>query len=133
MNLGNDKALWLLFLVPAVLVPVYAWCFWRKARALRALASCEMLAKINNSVSLGRQVFKALLLVLAFVLIVLALTEPKWNPQPQQIRRQGRGRRDPARHSRPCSRKTSSPIAWSDPRSPSPTCWKCFRATASRS
>ena len=27
MNLGNDKALWLLFLVPAVLMPVYAWCF----------------------------------------------------------------------------------------------------------
>ncbi|HPC94443.1 MAG TPA: VWA domain-containing protein [Sedimentisphaerales bacterium] len=90
MNLGNEKALWLLFLVPAVLVPVYAWCFWRKAQALRTLASCEMLAKINNSVSLGRQVLKAVLLVLAFVLIVLALTEPKWNPQPQQIRRQGR-------------------------------------------
>lgn len=43
-----------------------------KAR-LRTLASCEMLAKINNSVSLGRQVLKAVLLVLAFVLIVLAL------------------------------------------------------------
>ncbi|MDY0357173.1 MAG: VWA domain-containing protein [Sedimentisphaerales bacterium] len=90
MNLGNDKALWLLFLVPAVLTPVYAWCFWRKAQALRALASHEMLARINNTVSLNKQVFKAFLLVLAFVLIVLALTEPKWNPQPQQIRRQGR-------------------------------------------
>jgi Ca-activated chloride channel homolog len=90
MNLGNDKALWLLFIVPAVLVPVYAWCFWRKAQALKVLASHEMLAKINNSVSLKKQIFKAFLLVLAFVLIVLALTEPKWNPQPQQIRRQGR-------------------------------------------
>ncbi len=90
MNLGNDKALWLLFLVPAVLAPVYAWCFWRKAQALKALASHEMLARINNTVSLHRQVFKACLLVLAFVLIVLALTEPKWNPQPLQIRRQGR-------------------------------------------
>ena len=38
MNLGNDKALWLLFLVPVVLAPVYAWCFWRKAQALRVLA-----------------------------------------------------------------------------------------------
>lgn len=90
MNLGNDKALWLLFLVPAVLAPVYVWCFWRKAQALRALASHEMLARINNTVSLHKQVFNAFLLVLAFVLIVLALTEPKWNPQPQQIRRQGR-------------------------------------------
>ena len=30
------------------------------------------------------------MLVLAFVSIVVALTEPKWNPQPQQIRRKGR-------------------------------------------
>ncbi len=90
MNLGNDRALWLLFAVPVVLVPAYAWCFWRKAQALKMLASHEMLAKINNTVSLTKQVCKACLLVLAFVLIVLALTEPKWNPQPQQIRRQGR-------------------------------------------
>jgi Ca-activated chloride channel family protein len=90
MNLGNDKALWLLFLVPAVLAPAYAWCFWRKARTLRVLASHEMLAKINNTVSLRKQVLKAVLLVLGFTSIVVALTEPKWNPQPQQIRRKGR-------------------------------------------
>ncbi len=90
MNLGNDRALWLLFLVPAVLVPVYAWCFWRKAQALKVLASSEMLAKINSSVSLKRQGVKALLLVLAFVSLVVALTEPRWNPQPQRIRREGR-------------------------------------------
>jgi Ca-activated chloride channel family protein len=90
MNLGNDKALWLLFAVPVVLIPAYAWCFWRKAAALRVLASHEMLRKINSSVSLQKQVLKAALLILAFVSIVLALTEPKWNPQPQQIRRQGR-------------------------------------------
>lgn len=90
MNLGNDRALWLLFLVPAVLVPAYAWCFWRKARALRILASHEMLTKINNTVSLRKQVLKAVLLILGFASIVVALTEPKWNPQPQQIRQKGR-------------------------------------------
>jgi Ca-activated chloride channel family protein len=90
MNLGNDKALWLLFLVPMVLGPVYLWCFWRKARALRLLASSAMLAKINNTVSLRRQVLKAVLLLLGFTSIVVALTEPQWNPQPQQIRRRGR-------------------------------------------
>jgi Ca-activated chloride channel family protein len=90
MNLGNDKALWLLFLVPAVLVPAYAWCFWRKAQALRVLASHEMLAKINRGVSLKRQVVKAILLIVAFVSVAVALTEPKWNPQPERIRREGR-------------------------------------------
>lgn len=90
MNLGNDKALWLLFILPAVLVPAYAWCFWRKANMLRALASSEMLKKINVAASLRKQVLKAFLLVAAFVSIVIALTAPKWNAQPQQIRRQGR-------------------------------------------
>ncbi len=90
MNLGNDSALWWLFAAPVVLVPAYAWCFWRKARALRVLAASEMLGKINGTVSLKKQVFKAMLLVGAFVSIVLALTEPKWNPQVQKIRRKGR-------------------------------------------
>ena len=90
MNLGNDNALWLLFVVPAVLIPAYVWYFWRKARTLRVLASSEMLRKINSTVSLQKQVLKAALLIVAFVSIVLALTEPKWNPQPQQIRRRGR-------------------------------------------
>lgn len=90
MNLGNDNALWLLFLVPLALVPAYVWCFWRKARTLRILASNEMLAKINNTVSLKKQMFKAGLLIASFASIVVALTEPKWNPQPQQIKRKGR-------------------------------------------
>ncbi len=90
MNLGNDKALWFLFAVPAVLLPVYIWCFWQKARTLRVLASSEMLKKINNAVSLRKQMFKALLLLAAFVSIVVALTEPKWNPQAQKIKRRGR-------------------------------------------
>ena len=90
MNLGNDKALWLLFTVPVVLLPAYLWCFWRKAKTLRILANSEMLRKINTSVSLKKQIFKAFLLVAAFISIVAALTEPKWNPQAQKIKRKGR-------------------------------------------
>jgi len=90
MNLGNDKALWLLFAVPVVLVPVYIWCFWQKAKALKILASNEMLKKINVTVSLKKQIFKAFLLVAGFISITIALTEPKWNPQAQRIKRQGR-------------------------------------------
>ena len=90
MNLGNDKALWLLFCVPVVLIPAYVWCFWRKTGALRILASNEMLKKINISVSLKKQLFKAFLLLTAFVSIVIALTEPRWNPQTEKIKRKGR-------------------------------------------
>jgi len=90
MNLGNDRALWLLFTVPVVLVPAYIWCFWQKARTLKILASTDMLKKINVSVSLKKQILKALLLILAFVITVIGLTQPRWNPQAQKIRRQGR-------------------------------------------
>ncbi len=90
MNLGNYNALWLLFAVPVLLVPAYVWLFWGKARALRILASHEMLRKINVSVSLCRQIVKACLLVGAFIAVVIAQTEPRWNPQPQEIRRRGR-------------------------------------------
>jgi len=90
MNLGNDRALWLLFTVPLFLVPAYIWCFWRKARTLKVLASSDMLKKINVSVSLKKQIIKALLLILACVSIVTALTQPRWNPQAQKIKRQGR-------------------------------------------
>ncbi len=90
MNLGNDRALWLLFVVPVVLLPAYIWCFWQKAKSLRILACNEMLKKINVSVSLKKQIFKALLLIAGFISIVIALTEPKWNPQAQRIKRQGR-------------------------------------------
>ena len=90
MNLGNDRALWLLFVVPVVLLPAYIWYFWQKAKTLRILACNEMLKKINVSVSLKKQIFKAFLLVIAFISIVTALTEPKWNPQAQKIKREGR-------------------------------------------
>ncbi len=88
--LGNPNALWLLFLVPGVLVPVILWSFWRKARALAALADRALLGRINADVSLRRQAVKTGLLVAALVSIVVALTQPKWNPRPQTLRRQGR-------------------------------------------
>lgn len=88
--IGNDKALWLLFILPAVLVPAYIWYFWQKARVLKVLASTDMLKKINITVSAKKQVFKALLLIAAFVIIVIGLTQPRWNPQSQKIKRHGR-------------------------------------------
>ncbi|MGD9109324.1 MAG: VWA domain-containing protein, partial [Phycisphaerales bacterium] len=73
-----------------ILAPAYLWCFWRKLQALKVLASAEMLKKINVSVSLKKQIFKALLLLSAFLVIIIALTQPRWNPQAQKIKRQGR-------------------------------------------
>jgi Ca-activated chloride channel family protein len=88
--LGNEYALWLLFLIPGIVIPVYVWCFMRKARALKLLATHDMLRKINVGVSLERQIFKSVLIMLGFAVLIVALTRPRWNPKPQQIKRQGR-------------------------------------------
>jgi len=88
--LGNYKALWLLFLVPVVLVPIYFYCFEQKRRMLRVLASIDMLGKINQQVSFGKQLFKTFLCVAAFVMIVVGLAQPKWNPRPEKIKQIGR-------------------------------------------
>ena len=88
--LGNEKALWLLFLVPLVLVPVYIICFYQKSKSLTSFAQPQLLGKLNHRVSLAKQVFKAILVIFAFIFIVIALTEPAWNPKPIELKRQGR-------------------------------------------
>jgi Ca-activated chloride channel family protein len=88
--LGNEKALWLLFLVPLVLVPVYILCFYRKSQSLTLFAQPQLLGKLNHRASLTKQIFKAFIVILAFVFIVIALTEPAWNPKPVELKRQGR-------------------------------------------
>ncbi|MDH7599739.1 MAG: VWA domain-containing protein [Sedimentisphaerales bacterium] len=88
--LGNVKALWLIFLVPAVLVPAYIWAFLGRARALRQFADVPLLGQINGQVSRPRQVIKAVILMGAFVCIVVALARPRWNPRPQVVSGQGR-------------------------------------------
>ncbi|MCK5563749.1 MAG: VWA domain-containing protein [Planctomycetes bacterium] len=90
MLLGNEKALWLLFLIPAVLIPVCVWAFYQKGRMLKMFAAPEMLGKISAAVSIKKQILKAVLLIVAFASIVIALTEPKWNPRPKKIKRMGR-------------------------------------------
>ena len=85
----NYDALWYLF-GAGLLVGLYWWCFWRKGVALRRLADLELLGKINADVSLTRQIFKAFVIVLAFVFIVVGLCRPAWNAKPKKFARKGR-------------------------------------------
>jgi len=85
----NYDALWYLF-GALVLAGFYWWCFWRKGVALRRLADMQLLGKINADVSLSRQIFKAFVIVLAYVFIVIALTRPAWNAKPKKVARKGR-------------------------------------------
>lgn len=90
MQFKQYDAFYALFLLVFPVIPVYVWCFWRKRKALNRLAETDLLKVINPSVSLSRQVVKAVLLVTAFAAIILALTRPVWNPKPREVKREGR-------------------------------------------
>lgn len=90
MRFGNYDALWILFALVIAILPAYIWNFLRKGRALRILASLDLLKSINPSVSVTRQVVKAVVLMVGFVFIVIALSRPMWNPKPRQVKRKGR-------------------------------------------
>lgn len=89
MRLANEQALWLLWAIP-VIMGFYAWSFYRKQGMLRRFAQADLLSHLNLNAALGRQISKVALLILAVTLIIAALTEPGWNPKPQNIERKGR-------------------------------------------
>ncbi|MBN1764413.1 MAG: VWA domain-containing protein [Sedimentisphaerales bacterium] len=89
LRLANYQALWLLWLVP-VLAGLYAWSFYRKRQVLRQFATHEMLRRINVNVSVKRQIAKAALMLTAVLVLIIALTQPGWNPRPEKIQRKGR-------------------------------------------
>jgi Ca-activated chloride channel family protein len=90
MRFVDYDAFFLLFLLVFPIVPACVWYFWRKQHMLKRLAESHLLAAINNTVSLSRQMFKTFLLLAGFAAIVLALTRPAWNPRPRQVNREGR-------------------------------------------
>ena len=90
MQFKQYDAFYALFLLVFPVIPLYVWCFWRKRKMLNILAQSNQLKTINPSVSLSRQVFKAVILIIAFAAIVLALTRPAWNPKLHEVKRKGR-------------------------------------------
>ncbi|MBN2561585.1 MAG: VWA domain-containing protein [Phycisphaerae bacterium] len=71
-----DRLRWLLVVVGCALVIVYG--FARKKSAMRAFVSVDLLGVLAPDVSLARQYFKAILLLLAMTCVVLALIGPRW-------------------------------------------------------
>ena len=90
MTFGNYDAFSLLFVLAFAVLPAFVWAFWRRQHMLNTLAEADLLPAINTSVSVSRQVVKAILLMIAFALIILGLTRPKWNPRSREVKRQGR-------------------------------------------
>ncbi len=85
----NIDALWLLWLLPLA-VAFYAWRFYRSGITVRRFAESGLDILLNSQVSIGRQVFKACLIILVVTAVIIGLTQPGWNPHPQQVVEKGR-------------------------------------------
>jgi Ca-activated chloride channel homolog len=85
----NPDMLQLLWLVP-VLAALALYGFFRKDQALKAFAETALLERMSQSVSRAKQWCKALLVIMASLLIVISLARPAWNPRPEKVESKGR-------------------------------------------
>ncbi|HRX84924.1 MAG TPA: VWA domain-containing protein [Phycisphaerae bacterium] len=78
----------LLWLVP-VLTLVYVYGFARKGRGLRAFATSNLFTQLMPAVSVRRQKLKAVLVLAALTLLIVAATGPKWGKTIVDVQRRG--------------------------------------------
>lgn len=81
--------LYLLWLVPALLA-LYVYSFGRKRRAIAAFMALELAPRLLPQVSRIRPWLKALCLLAAVTALILALMQPQWGKQWQEVPRRGR-------------------------------------------
>jgi len=89
MHFQKPDMMVLLWLLP-VIVCLAVYRFYRKEQALKHFAETGLIQRINLAAGRARQIWKAVLVLAAFFLIVISLTRPAWNPRPEKVERKGR-------------------------------------------
>lgn len=88
MRFASPLCFWLLLSVP-FLAGFFIYAFAKKARTLRRFAQVEMLKRMTDGISRGRQVLKALLILLVALFAVLALARPQFGTKMELMKRKG--------------------------------------------
>jgi Ca-activated chloride channel family protein len=76
MRFANPDILWLLLVLPTLVVGLALRYGWRR-RILARLGHFEQVRRLASSISPGRRMIKAILLVLGVALLVLAMARPQ--------------------------------------------------------
>lgn len=88
LRFADNEFFFLLALVPAIFI--FYWSVFRwKGRAMQRFGNLDLVKKLTQSVSRGRQILKATMIVLALLFIVLALTRPQIGTRLEEVRREG--------------------------------------------
>jgi Ca-activated chloride channel family protein len=80
--------LYLLVLVPA-LIAFFIYAFRRKRKALALFGNLDLVKLLSASVSRKRQVWKAAVLVMAVLFLVIALARPQFGTKMKTVKREG--------------------------------------------
>jgi Ca-activated chloride channel family protein len=89
MKLYHVEMLHLLWLLPA-LAGLWLYSGYRRTAALDRFAANPLLQQLNDQLHPGKRRWKQALLIAAVAFVILGLSRPAWNPQPQIVNRQGR-------------------------------------------
>ncbi len=88
MRFAAPHMFWLMLVLP-VLAGFFLYAFRKKGRTLRRFAQVEMLKRMTDGISRGRQVLKACLLLMVAFFAVLALARPQFGTKMELMRRKG--------------------------------------------
>ena len=88
MNFGNPTALWWLAVIP-LLSLFLAWAFRARRRALARLAAPPLAERLTRNIRPVVRRWKAVLLVMASLGLVVALAQPRWGYEWRQVKRNG--------------------------------------------
>ena len=89
MKLYHVEMLHLLWLLPA-LAGMWFYGGLRRRAALARFAANPLLQQLNNQLHPGKRLWKQALVLAAVAFVILGLSRPAWNPQPQIVNREGR-------------------------------------------
>ncbi|MDA1272501.1 MAG: VWA domain-containing protein [Verrucomicrobia bacterium] len=89
VRLHSIEMLLLLWVAP-LLAALFYYGAWKRKKALEQFVEAGLLSKIAVSVSSTKRAWKAALIILAAVFVIIGLARPAWNPKPKTIQRQGR-------------------------------------------
>ncbi len=89
MHFGNVNMLSLLWIIPAM-VALYIWAACRRRKLLEKFVEADLLDRINLFLHRSGRRWKAVLVIISFVFIVISLARPAWNPRARTVKRRGR-------------------------------------------
>lgn len=88
LRFAHSEYFFLLLLVPLAVVFYYSVFRW-KTQAMARFGNLDLVKKLSQSVSRGRQVAKSVLVVLAVLFMALALARPQIGTRLEEVKREG--------------------------------------------